>query len=444
MRKKKLRKIIYLLISTLIIAISTLILKWHNEFAHIEEINKIVETPFYSLKVDYPVIADKKINRKIRDYITKQEKEFLSQVEQNKSAGFYEFKANYKKTKIKNIECIHITTYKHLEKNYYIRDDFVICYDEKSFDEIDFAYFLESDTFNIFKQIVRRNFFKYFKDTNQSFDEDQINVTTDKISDYKIFEFKKDYLSLTFSLSSDEIITINIPNTELESIIKKDFLELKEEEIVFADLPEKRDLNQFAGKKLLAFTFDDGPSGRTTTKLLDNLDKYNARVTFFVLGSRAETFKSNLLRAYQMGNTIGNHTYNHLNLYKETPEIQLDEIENTNEVIEEITGTKPRFLRPPYGNLNNEVKGKSGMNTILWNIDTEDWKKKNADKIAEHIIKNAHDGAIILLHDIYTYSIDGALKAMDELKDEYAFVSLDEMIALKGQNLEILKTYYGF
>ena len=84
------------------------------------------------------------------------------------------------------------------------------------------------------------------------------------------------------------------------------------------------------------------------------------------------------------------------------------------------------------------------MYSLLWDVDTEDWKYKDAEKIKDNIVSHAHDGAIILLHDIYTTSVEGALLAMQELNDEYAFVSIDEMIELKKANLDPTKSYFNF
>ena len=85
------------------------------------------------------------------------------------------------------------------------------------------------------------------------------------------------------------------------------------------------------------------------------------------------------------------------------------------------------------------------MYTILWDLDTEDWKYKDKNKISQYIIDNAHDGAIVLLHDLYETSVDGALLAMEELEKEgYAFVTIEEMVTLKGINLDKTKNYFQF
>lgn len=206
----------------------------------------------------------------------------------------------------------------------------------------------------------------------------------------------------------------------------------------------ERDINKFKNKKLIAFTFDDGPNSKTTNKLLDNLDKYNARVTFFVVGNRVKTYEDILKRAYNMGNLIGSHTYNHKNLFELDDNQIVDEIKKTNDVIKEVTGSDTLYLRPPYGNTNKNIKNLVNMYNILWDLDTEDWKYKDKFKIAKYIIDNAHDGGIILLHDLYETSIDGALLAMEELsKNGYAFVTIEEMTTLKGITLNKTSNYFN-
>ena len=206
-----------------------------------------------------------------------------------------------------------------------------------------------------------------------------------------------------------------------------------------------RNLEQFQGKPLLAFTFDDGPNSETTNRLLDNLDKYNARVTFFVVGNRIHNNTDTLKRAYDMGNQIGSHSYSHRNFFKLDEAKILEEVQNTNNAIKEVIGVEPTLIRPPYGNTNSDIKNIYNMYTILWDLDTEDCKSKDADKIAEYIVNNVHDGAIILLHDIYDPSIDGTLKAMEILEQQgYGFVTIDEMAQLKNVELDKDISYHYF
>lgn len=184
--------------------------------------------------------------------------------------------------------------------------------------------------------------------------------------------------------------------------------------------------------KYIAFTFDDGPSFRTND-LLDLLKVEDVKVTFFVLGSRVSEKPDVLKRIYDEGHLIGNHTYNHLNLKRVQDDVVLKEINETNELIKSLTGYKPKYLRPPYGNLKKKMLDKTGMEVVLWDIDTLDWKYRNKERVYQNIMDNAHDGAIILLHDLYQSSIDGALMAIKELKNQgYKMVTVEEMMNLKN------------
>lgn len=196
-------------------------------------------------------------------------------------------------------------------------------------------------------------------------------------------------------------------------------------------------------KKLLAFTFDDGPSKENTTYLLKELEKRNAHVSFFIIGNRIKNNEYLIKQLYNDGHTIGSHTFNHKNLKLLKSDEIHKEIDETNKLLTEITGEQTIYLRPPYGTYNNYIFD-NNMVIILWSIDTLDWQYKDALKIKETIVNNASDGDIILLHDLYETSIEGALLAMDELKDEYDFVSIDELIKQKGIKVKPNEIYHNF
>ena len=110
-----------------------------------------------------------------------------------------------------------------------------------------------------------------------------------------------------------------------------------------------------------------------------------------------------------------------------------------------VIGVRPTIIRVHYGNINSKIRSISDMNHILWNVDTLDWKYKNTNKVYKRIISKATDGDIILLHDIFKTSVNGVLKAIDELKKEgFEFVTIDEMVCLKGIKLDKSKTYFNF
>lgn len=408
----------------------------------VDEFNEIVETDNYTMKISYPIINNGKIDKLIKEYIDSKRCEFLKIITSVENIRVnYDFKINYQKEILSNVTLIYFKIFSNTGGNNYNKEYKTIIYDD-NFAIKDITYFLKDNMFNKFSSLVYQKILDSYSLEELLLTKVKLKSFLNDSSNYERIYFE-DSLKLYFSFPKE--IVIDISYQELKTLFKDDYLKLDENASLIYEKPEKRDLSKFKDKKLIAFTFDDGPSGITMTKLLDNLDKYDARVSFFVLGSRVETFKDNLKRAYLMGNTIGNHTFNHLNFYRLKDDEQIEEITKTNEVIESLIGFTPRFLRPPYGNIKSKIKEESNMYTILWSIDSLDWKTKNAKKIAQKIVDNAKDGAIILLHDIYMTSVNGAILAMEQLKSEgYAFVSLDEMIELKNIRLNSLKTYHSF
>ena len=193
--------------------------------------------------------------------------------------------------------------------------------------------------------------------------------------------------------------------------------------------------------KLIALTFDDGPN-YNTSKVLDVLAKYNAKATFFVLGSKAKDNKKILKREYDSGMEIGNHTFNHLLLTKYKENVIKDEIDKTSSVIFEVTGRYPKLLRPSYGAYNNTIKKIGDMPIIIWDIDTLDWKYHNSKKIASRVINKVKDGDIILMHDIYSATANSLNIIIPELQNRgYTFVTVPELFYYKEITLEKGKVY---
>lgn len=178
----------------------------------------------------------------------------------------------------------------------------------------------------------------------------------------------------------------------------------------------------------VALTFDDGPSTKYTEKLLKGLKKRGVKATFFLTGERISYSKKIVKRMKKDGHIIGNHTYTHIDLAKTGYNEAKKEIEDTNNAIMEITGEKPKFLRPPYGDWNEKLLEETDMSIVLWSVDPEDWKDRNADVVAKRVIKSTRPGDIILLHDIFGTSVDAALKIVDELQSKgYHFVTVDQI-----------------
>lgn len=181
--------------------------------------------------------------------------------------------------------------------------------------------------------------------------------------------------------------------------------------------------------KKIALTFDDGPHPYYTEMLLDGLAERGVKATFFLIGSNIEGQEELVLRMHEEGHLIGSHTYSHVQLTKLEREEACEEIRRTNEVIANITGETPVYIRPPYGSWSEELECAVNMTVILWSVDPRDWQSQNKDAVARHIMKNTGEGDIILLHDVYRSSVEAALEVVDRLQAEgYVFVTADEMI----------------
>lgn len=182
----------------------------------------------------------------------------------------------------------------------------------------------------------------------------------------------------------------------------------------------------------VALTFDDGPSSIYTKTLLDGLKERKVKATFFLVGENVENNKKLTKRICNEGHLIGNHTYSHADLARTNYNKAADELNKTNKIIAEITGITPKYIRPPYGDVNKKLLGETGMKVVLWNVDPEDWKDQNADIVVKRIVSHVRPGDIILLHDIFKSSVDAALKTIDILQGKgYQFVTIDKLSSSK-------------
>lgn len=204
----------------------------------------------------------------------------------------------------------------------------------------------------------------------------------------------------------------------------------------------KRDVTS---KMLVALTFDDGPSSATTSRLLDILYEKDVPATFFMLGKMALGNPDIVRRAEKEGNIVASHTMYHQNLIRISASAVKDDIAEATAVFNDILGHGPALTRPPYGNINSAVRNSIGTPMILWSVDTLDWKNKNVDDILAVTKEQVHDGAIILMHDIYDTTVDAVPVVIDELRKEgYDFVTVPELAKIRGVDLEPGTAYYNF
>lgn len=201
-------------------------------------------------------------------------------------------------------------------------------------------------------------------------------------------------------------------------------------------------------KPMMALTFDDGP-GERTMELLNVLEQYNSKATFFMTGTGLQNSRVDVAATVQkmeaIGCQIGNHTMSHPQLtHLDAAGIQA-EIGGVNDLLTGYIGHGATILRPPYGAKNDEVRANAGMPLGMWSIDTLDWKTRNVQQTIDCIMNEAGDGDIVLMHDIHTESIDAAIAAIPQLVDKgYQLVTIEELAEARGSALQNGEEYYSF
>ncbi len=197
-------------------------------------------------------------------------------------------------------------------------------------------------------------------------------------------------------------------------------------------------------QKLVALTFDDGPRRSTTTQLLDGLAERGVKATFFLVGSRLTDQEDVIQRMDREGHQIGIHTYDHV-LLTGLNQADFDaQVEATRTQLKEILGHNDFLLRPPFGKWDAAVQARAGCPIILWSIDPEDWKDDDVERMVSQALSETKDGGIILFHDIFASSVEGALRTVDALHAQgYYFCTIEELFAARGITLQPGEVYWN-
>jgi len=195
-------------------------------------------------------------------------------------------------------------------------------------------------------------------------------------------------------------------------------------------------------EKVVALTFDDGPSPVWTPRILDELKKANIKATFFMLGEHVARYPEIARRVAEEGHEIGNHTYDHhVLLYYKTDELE-KELKDAERIILKVTGQHTKYFRPPKAWLTTQEKKEIeglGYKIVLWSLNSKDWVTFDDKYIVKYILKNIRPGDIILFHDSGgVFSTEGGDRdetvrtiplLVDALtKKEYRFATLTELL----------------
>ncbi len=196
-------------------------------------------------------------------------------------------------------------------------------------------------------------------------------------------------------------------------------------------------------KPMLALTYDDGPHNTNTNRILDVLERYDARATFFVVGSRISEYSSCIVRADKLGCEIANHSYSHVIYTTVSKEKMLEEISKTNALIKSLTGKDVRLARAPGGAVSSSA-ALTGLPFIQWSVDTRDWESRSASSVTGIIKNYVRDGSIILMHDLYSATAQATENVVPWLVQKgFQLVTVSEMMAVRGIELESGKTYFN-
>ena len=197
-------------------------------------------------------------------------------------------------------------------------------------------------------------------------------------------------------------------------------------------------------RPMVALTFDDGPHAVYTDQILDILEEHGAVATFFEVARNLPKAPEAVRRAADMGCEIGSHSYRHANLGKMDQAAQQADQAAADALFQEVLGTTPALLRPPYGSMNKTLKTTSGRSIVTWSIDTEDWRSKDAEKVVAGVENAGNlDGQVILLHSIYGSTVDATRILVPWLLEQgYQMVTVSELIQLRfGDEVEPNRTY---
>lgn len=327
----------------------------------------------------------------------------------------------------------------------YIKDFKEKAIEEKSRLEINYTLYNKNGYSNIFfdinnsidKKDLRKSILINLKEKRLSlitelYNEEQLREKIDKVSKKYSNNISNKVLSsdineFDYLITDDEFI-VYFDNVEYENISYTPFLNLKEsKKISYEDIKDK---------KMVALTFDDGPS-EYSLEILDCLIENNSKATFFELGNRMKNNKEITKKLYDNGMEIGSHTYSHKYLTRINESEVLNEINSVSILFNEITNDNIKLLRAPYGSVNSKVRELSPFPIILWNIDTKDWLYKDPSKSSPIVLEHITDGDIVLMHDVHKPTIELVKIIVPELKARgYELVTVSELSEFKNIKLE--------
>ncbi|WP_432408604.1 polysaccharide deacetylase family protein [Wukongibacter sp. M2B1] len=185
-------------------------------------------------------------------------------------------------------------------------------------------------------------------------------------------------------------------------------------------------------EKKIAISFDAAWGDSYTDGILETLDKYNVKSTFFLVGFWVDRYPDMVKKIDAKGHDVGNHSSTHPHMSKLSKEQIAEELNQTGKKIYNLTGKKPYLFRPPFGDYNNNLikTGKEcGYYTIQWDVDSLDWKELGVEPVVDRVTRNVKNGSIVLFHNNAKYVLEFLPLVIEKLqKDGYEIVPISEII----------------
>ncbi|KNF07455.1 hypothetical protein CLPU_16c00080 [Gottschalkia purinilytica] len=233
-------------------------------------------------------------------------------------------------------------------------------------------------------------------------------------------------ISVFILLSVSILYTSTMSNNTLDVFSNK-----KELPIYYVDTPEKK----------IAISFDAAWGTEYTEDILNTLDKYKVKTTFFLVDFWVKKHPDVLKKIDKKGHEIGNHSTNHPEMSKLSKEEIIKEIKTTEESIEKVIGKKTTLFRPPFGDYNDNLINtcrELGYHVIQWDVDSLDWKEKGAQSVVDTVTRNVKNGSIVLFHNNAKYVSEYLPLVIEKLQAEgYKIVPISELIYKDNYDVDV-------
>lgn len=258
----------------------------------------------------------------------------------------------------------------------------------------------------------------------------------------KEYLFYDSYILIKYNLSQEILETNRCFDLKVFYYEIKDYLNF---EVPIYSYKNEDGFDYDENKITIVFSFDDGPNGKKTQNILNTLEDYKMSATFFMLGNKLLNDEETVKKVTNSHSEVGYHSFNHTSFIKQKISEVKNEYQTSNEIFYSLTSHYFKYTRPPYGSYNQKVLESIDTPFVRWDIDTNDWRYRDAEYITKYVLENYSNGDIILFHDSYDTTVKAINKLVPILYNlDVQVLSITEYTKLKNINLENHKMYFDF